>query len=412
MNSLLISSTFPPRVGGRENYIYQLFAHLPRSRVVALTPDREGDWRQFDAQSLTERRFKVLRCNPKRLEWFLGKRRERIVWAQYLARLCFREKIQVVHCAVAFPDSLTGLLIKRTLGLPYVAYAFGLEILRYKDQPWTQERMLLGLREASRVVTISEFTKQQVIKLDIPSDKIVLVPPATESSTFYPDPGAGLSVRQRYGLGDKKVILTVGRLVARKGHDKVIEALPAILRQVPEAIYLITSDGPERERLEGLAQSLGVGRHVIFAGPVAQDELIAYYNAADVFIMASRQIGDDVEGFGIVFLEANACGVPVIGGRSGGVVDAVADGESGFLVDPHDPADIAQRAVTLLRDADLAWRLGQKGLRWAQTRFTWANGASQIQAINEQLTAIPCKRSLAQAMRFLTQRGWVSVGVG
>jgi len=410
MKSLLISSTFPPRLGGRENYVYQLFAHLPQGEVVVLTPDRQGDWEQFDAQSLAEKKIKIIRCVPERLRWFLGKRRDRLDWVRYLARLCRREQVRVVHCATALPDGLTGLLIKRALGLPYVGYVFGLEILRYEDQPWAKERMLLGLKEASCVVAISEFTKRQVVRLGIPSERIVLVPPAVEMDAFYPDPAAGLAVRRRYGLGGKKVLLTVGRLVARKGHDRVIEALPAILRQVPDTVYLITSDGPERERLEKLAQTVGVEQDVIFTGPVPQSELLSYYNAADVFIMASRQMGSDVEGFGIVFLEASACGVPVIGGRSGGVVDAVADGESGFLVDPNDPADIAQRVVTLLQDTDLARRLGRQGLHRVRKQFTWASAAAQIRAVNEELSATPLRRSLVQAVRFLVQRQWAAIG--
>jgi len=412
MKSLVISSTFPPRVGGRENYIYQLCAHLPQGEVVVLTPDRQGDWERFDTQSLAEQGLKTIRCAPDGLHWFLRKRRERVGWARYLARLCRQEQVGVIHCATALPDGLTGLFIQRTLGLPYVLYTFGLEITRHQDESWAGERMLLGLKEASRVVTISEFTKQQVVKLGIPSERVPLVPPAVETDTFYPDPDAGLAVRQRYGLVGKKVLLTVGRLVARKGHDKVIEALPAILRQVSDVTYLVTSDGPERERLEELVQGLGLERHVIFAGSVPQSELLSYYNAADVFIMASRQIGSDVEGFGIVFLEANACGVPVIGGRSGGVVDAVSDGESGFLVDPNDPADIAQQAVTLLQDTELARQLGKQGLDRAHTQFTWINAAAHVQAINEELRPGPPRHSLVQAARFLMQRQWASTDAG
>jgi phosphatidylinositol alpha-1,6-mannosyltransferase len=390
--------------------MYQLFTHLPRGEVVVLTSDRQGDWERFDAQSLAEKGLKTIRCTPEGVHWFIGKRRERMGWARYLARLCRREQVEVIHCATALPDSLTGLLIKRTLGLPYVAYTFGLEIMRHDHQPWAKERMLLGLKEASRVVTISHFTKQQVVGLDIPGERIALVPPAVETNAFYPHPKAGLAIRQRYGLADKKVLLTVGRLVARKGCDKVIEALPTIVDQVPEATYLIAGDGPERERLRALTQDLGLEQLVIFAGSVPQNELLSYYNAADLFIMASRQIDSDVEGFGIVFLEANACGVPVVGGRSGGVVDAVSDGESGLLVDPHDRADIAEKVVTLLQNRELARRLGKQGLDRARRQFTWANAAAQVQAVNEALRMSPPRRSLVQAVRFLAHRQWVSIG--
>ncbi len=410
MKSLLITSTFPPRLGGRENYLYNLFAHLPAEEVVVLTPDREGDWERFDRESP----FPIIRTEPEGFQWFYqGGRRLRWRWFSFLARLCRQEEVRVVHCGTALPDGLSALLLQRTLGLPYVVYTFGLEVLRYRDQPWTHQRLMRALHEASRVVAISNFTKRELVRLGLPADKVTTIYPGLDTQRFRPDPEAGAALRKRLGLEGKKVILTLGRLVPRKGQDRVIEALPQVLRQVPDVVYLIAGDGPDRERLERLAWDQGVADHVRFVGRVAHGEGRAYYNAADLFVMASRRIeGEgDVEGFGIVFLEANACGLPVLGGRSGGVVEAVADGESGFLVDPNDPADIARHIVALLRYDELARRLGQQGLRRVRTQFSWRRAAAQVQAMNEALaTGSPQARfRLLQGAQFLLRKQWAAL---
>ena len=376
MDHLLIAHTFPPRVGGRESYLFNLFSRLGPARVTVVTPDREGEWETFDRSAP----FRMVRVSPEGPSWFFrGGRRQRLRWFFFLAGLCLRHRVGMVHCAVALPDGMTGLLLKRTLGLPYVQYVFGLEIARPALEPWTRERLGWVLQNADRVVAISRATADLAVRLGARPDRVVFVPPGVDVETYHPDPEAGARVHQQHGLDGRKVILTLGRLVARKGQDQVIRALPRVLEAVPQAVYLIAGSGPDRERLERLAEEVGVADRVIFAGRVPDGEVVAYYNGADVVAMPSREEPEtgDVEGFGMVFLEANACGKPVVGGRSGGVVDAVADGVTGFLVDPHDPADLAARLVTLLQDPDLARRMGEAGRERARREFAWGRLASR-----------------------------------
>ncbi len=167
-------------------------------------------------------------------------------------------------------------------------------------------------------------------------------------------------MRARYGLGDVPLLLSVGRLVARKGQDNLIRALPAILRRVPEAVVLIVGDGPDGPRLRGLVSALGVDRQVHFAGSVPWVDLPAHYAAADVFAMPCRTRGSglDVEGLGIVFLEASASGLPVIAGRSGGAPETVQPGRTGVVVDGRDVAQVARATTDLLTDRDRASDLG------------------------------------------------------
>src|SRR5437870_6418255 len=203
-----------------------------------------------------------------------------------------------------------------------------------------------------------------------------------------------MDLRQKL-LGDRhkdKVILSVGNLVARKGHDMVIRALPRLRQIIREVTYLIVGEGSYRAQLEQLAHDLGVRDRVVFAGALAED-LPDIYALSDVFVMPSReQIEEcDVEGFGLAFLEASACAKPVVGGRSGGIPDAIVDGGTGLLVNPHDPEDIANALARLLTNNHLAIRLGQEGRSWVIKYFNWARVADRVEGI---LQSVLQERSL------------------
>jgi len=378
---LLLTNTFPPRVGGREAYLFQIFTRLTPPTVV-VTPDREGDWEAFDRESP----LRVVRVQPEGPRWFYeGGRRRRLSWFAALTGLRWRERVDVIHCGVALPDGMSGWLLKRTLGCPYIVYTYAKEITSplpmkrlYSDRQQT-------LQEADRVVTISQYTRGELIRLGVDPARIVMVYPGVDATCFQPDGEARQRIRARHDLSDRPVLLTVARLIPRKGHDQVIEAMPLILSQVPEAVYLIVGSGPAEEHLRTLAQSRGVAERVIFVGAVSDEDLPAYYNAADLFLMPNREEGGDVEGFGIVFLEANACNKPVIGGRSGGTVDAVADGETGYLVDPYSPEAIAEAAICLLTDPTLARRMGERGRERVQREFSWERAAQQVQKLTAEV---------------------------
>ncbi|NLB96282.1 MAG: glycosyltransferase, partial [Armatimonadetes bacterium] len=186
----------------------------------------------------------------------------------------------------------------------------------------------------------------------------------------------------------RPVLVTVSRLLERKGHDVVLRALPRIAAAVPEVAYLVAGTGPREPVLRRLAGELGVAERVVFAGRVPDEELADYYGAADVFIHPNRELPNgDVEGFGIVFLEANAAGKPVIGGNSGGTPDAVVDGVTGFLIDPNDVDAVADAAIRLLTDRDLARKLGEQGRERARTEFTWERAVERLRALNRKVVA-------------------------
>jgi phosphatidyl-myo-inositol dimannoside synthase len=236
-------------------------------------------------------------------------------------------------------------------------------------------RMLLyhTLRSASLVIANSQFTGEAARRLGARAEQIAVIPPGVDPDRFRPGPRQ-TALLERHRIADSSpIVLSLGRLVARKGFDLVMRALPQVLTSFPETVYLVAGDGPDRHRLETFAAALGVKSQVRFTGALADEELPAYYNCADLFAMPSRYIESegDVEGFGMVFLEAGCSGVPVVGGKSGGIQDAVVDGITGYLVDPESPQECAAKIIALLSDPELGKRMGAAARRRALDQFQW-----------------------------------------
>ncbi len=363
MRILLCANDFPPAVGGIQTYSYQVAKNLSAlgEEVIVLAPHIKGD-QGFDCRQS----FKVIRIRQKIYLYFIF----------LYALLRFRtDKILITqradYAALAFWANLV-------LRVPYFIVVHGGEILLAGRRKSIRKHF----RRAEKIIAVSNFTAQEIVKIGIPKEKVTVIPDGVDPEKFKPGLNSA-TVETRHNLSDKKVILTVSHLVKRKGHANVIRALPSVLEKVPQAIYLIVGRGAEEDNLRKLAQASGILDSVVFAGYVPDEELPLYYNACHVFIMPSYEIKEegDVEGFGIVFLEANACGKPVIGGRSGGVVDAVIDGETGLLVDPLNTEEISTALVRLLTDESLAKRLGQRGRKRVENELNWQKVAEKIREI-------------------------------
>jgi phosphatidylinositol alpha-1,6-mannosyltransferase len=236
------------------------------------------------------------------------------------------------------------------------------------DNPasWLIERSRLrqATRRADHVIVPSTYTRDLLVDTGVELEAVTVLSPFRAEDPDRVPEDRQQAVRDRFGVGDRPVIVTISRLVERKGVDTAIEALATVRETVPDAAYVVAGEGPDRERLEGLAAEAGLADAVTFAGFVDEDTKQALYAAADVFVMPNRELADgDVEGFGIVFLEANLHGTPVVGGRSGGAIDAIEHGETGYLVDPTDPDEVAARLVELLNDPEIAQRMGENGRR-------------------------------------------------
>lgn len=228
-------------------------------------------------------------------------------------------------------------------------------------------------------VALGSYPATLLDRLGVARDRVFVSPEGVDLDALgQPDPSLDAEIAQRHGLAGKRILLTVGRLVPRKGHDLVIQALPTVLAAVPNTVYLIVGAGPNEQTLRNLVTEFRVTDQVVFCGEVAAAELPAYYAAADVFVMPSRETDDDVEGFGIVFLEAAAFAKPSIGGRSGGVSDAIADGVTGVLVDPDSVDELAQALCDLLSDPAKADAMGTAAKERALDDFQYATVAHNI----------------------------------
>ncbi len=356
MKVLLATNGFLPEVGGVQTYCYQLAKNLFSlgEEIIVLAPRTEGD-AVFDKRE----RFKIIRTEKKvcsRLAFLFLLKRKRI------------EKILVGHGShyvrLAF---LANLL----LNTPYYVIVHLEEILLSERKKIIQK----SFSRANKVITVSHFAKEKLVEIGIPENKIVVIPNGVDPVKFNPRLDSS-PIRKKHNLENKKVILTVARLGEHKGHANVIRALPQVLEKVSEAIYLVVGPGEEESRLNGLVKKLGLNDRVIFTGEVEEEELPLYYAACDVFIMPS-----DIEGFGIVFLEANACGKPVIGGKVGGITDAIIDGATGLLVDPFDINQIANALIKLLTKPGLAQKLGEKGRERIEKELNWKRMAQRIRKI-------------------------------
>ncbi|HEX4358320.1 MAG TPA: glycosyltransferase family 4 protein, partial [Pseudonocardia sp.] len=248
--------------------------------------------------------------------------------------------------------------------------------------------MLPGARQALRrigehsdvVTVVSRYTRRRFAAAFGPLAALEWLPPGIDTDRFAPDPAARAELRARYGLGDRPVVGCVSRLVARKGQDVLIAALPAIRRRVPGAALLLVGDGPYHDRLRRLAVQHGVEEHVVLTGPVRWDELPAHHAVADVFALPCRTRGRglDVEGLGIVLLEAAATGLPVLAGDSGGAPETVRRGETGQVVSGRDPVAVADALVELLADPDRARAMGAAGRAWMRRDWQWKGSAARL----------------------------------
>lgn len=399
---LVVANTFPPVHGGSA-VVYDSLARFGRGRVSVLAPRQDYRfgwpirfWREFDrAAPFRVHRIHLLRTpllsdDPSLLRRIAAALQDlaiRIDLLRALRRIARTEGIGVVCIGELVASGWLAAVCRRLFGLHSVIYVHGEEISSRMDYDMDGKRRRRALAAADGIVAVSRFTRSALeTTMGVPADKIALISNGVDLQRFRPRPRRA-DLLARYGLEGRRVLLTVGRLYARKGMDRVIESLPAVRRVLPDISYLLVGDGPYRPELERLATAHGVREAVVFAGAVPDAELIDHYALADAFIMANREMPDgDTEGFGLVFLEANACGIPVIAGRAGGSVDAVSDGVNGLVVDGDQSPQIAAAILRLFQDDTLRERLIRTGSAVA-ARSGWDSRVEQFLELCDRLVA-------------------------
>lgn len=370
--TLLVTNDFPPRPGGIQSYLQALAGELPPDDLVVYAPRWRGDSHlKFDA----EQKFQVVRHpTTLMLPTPLVLRRA--------ARLLRGENCDTVWFGAAAPLALLSPMLRRAGATRILASTHGHEV------GWS---MLPGARQALRVIGehtdvvtyVSRYTRGRFASAFGPHAALEYLPPGVDTEVFRPDPAARAELRERYGLGDRPTILCLSRLVPRKGQDALIVAMREIRDRIPGAVLVVAGGGPYEDKLHALAVALGVAEDVVFTGRVPSSELAAHHTLADVFAMPSRTRGAglDVEGLGIVYLEASASGVPVVAGRSGGAPETVLEGKTGRVVDGRNTTEIANAIVDILSDRDAAAQMGAAGRQWVEEQWRWDSLGARLRQL-------------------------------
>ena len=372
--TLFITNDFGPRAGGIETFVHGLIERLPKGSVIVYT-SAQANAQTFDAEWLLKYGVEVIRDRSKILL-----PTPRVIKA--CQKLISNRKLSKVAFGAAAPLAMMARAMRSAGAQKVVALTHGHEVWWAKVPPFSFAIRYMS-KNIDAITYLGDYTKGEISKALSEADgsKLVQIAPGIDVDHFIPTDSSNL--RAELGLTDKSVIISVGRLVHRKGQDKLIAALPAIKSAVPNVHLVLVGVGPHQEYLEKLALKLNVSDCVTFIGRINYAELPEYICLGDIFAMPSRSrfFGLEVEGLGIVYLEASACGLPVVGGKSGGAPDAVLVGETGMVVDGTNSSEIADACIELLNNPELCALMGANGRAWIIENWRWEIWATRYAAL-------------------------------
>jgi phosphatidylinositol alpha-1,6-mannosyltransferase len=404
-----VSEIFPPKTGGSGRWFWEVYRRLPRDTYVIAAGEHPRQ-AEFDRGH----DLRVLRLPLALRSWGLAS------WAgltgyanaiRKLSALVRAEEVGMLHCGRCLPEGMMALALKCWHGFPYACYVHGEElnvIAASRELRWLARRVL---RAAAFVIANSRNTRAILTdEWQVPGDRVRLLYPGVDTDRFVPAP-RNAAARAALRWGDRPVVLTVGRLQKRKGHDTMIRALTAVQKAVPDVLYAIAGDGEERQYLEGLAAQAGLTGHVQFLGEVNDDVLVRCYQQCDLFVLPNRRVGQDFEGFGMVLVEAQASGKPVVAGASGGTAETMRIPETGQAVSCEQPDGLARLVAEFLGNRARLTRMGEAARRWAVEQFDWSTLARQAEGIFSNAPASVRRFKAARDESPAAQDLAVSVGV-
>lgn len=359
---LLVTNDFGPRAGGIESFVIGLLERIPAGEVIVYTsfqPEHES----YDQKWFSDYQVRVVRDKSKVLL-----PTPRVI--RNLQRVVRQNSITKVWFGAAAPLGVSSRWLRKVGVKQIVALTHGHEVWWSKIWPFSWAISEIG-KQVDYVTYLGDFTKAALATQIKDSSKLIRVAPGIDTNHFSPRDSSDL--REKHGLAKRPTVISVGRLVHRKGQDRLIEAMPKVLESIPDVALVLVGEGPYRKELDALVKKYDLNNHVFFIGRINFAELPSYICMGDVFAMPSRSrlFGLEVEGLGIVYLEASSCGLPVIGGASGGAPDAVLNGETGYVVDGNDLNAISTQIVKLLGDAKLRQKMGERGREWAIESWRW-----------------------------------------
>jgi len=389
--ALLISEVFPPKTGGSGRWFWEIYRRLPREEcVIAAGEDARQD--QFDATH----DLHLMRLPLSFTTWGIASVsgiRQYLRTAWRIRRIVAANKVTMLHCGKCLPEGFLAWILHRLTGIPYLCYVHGEEMnlaSTSRELAWLTRRVLGG---AQFVIANSRNT-ESILKQnwDLSDERVRLLHPGVDTDWFVPCE-RNEPQRKLLGWTDRRVLLTVGRLQKRKGHDHLIMALKWIKEAIPEVIYAIVGDGDELGFLKALAVENKVEHHVQFLGELSDEALRRCYQQCDLFVLPNRQVGQDIEGFGMVLLEAQACGKPVVAGNSGGTAETMDLPHTGLVVDCENPETLAQNIISLLRDDNRLREMGEAARPWTIKEFDWKNLSLRAAKLFSGLLLAECKET-------------------
>lgn len=363
--ALVITELFMPTKGGTAVWFDEVYRRLGGKCIHIITSLVPGSDKHDSGHPNS-----IHRLNLKRYRWMkpesLGMY---IKLFLYSFKVAFTEPVNTVHAGRVLPEGMIALLIGRIFHKPVVVYAHGEEITTWVT-PLKSRILGFVYRNVDKVIANSDYTKRLLLDMKVKSERIELIYPGVDISRFRPEADTR-KLKERIQAGHSKLILSVGRLARRKGFDQVIRSIPYLVDRSIDVHYAIIGIGEDLDYLEELAEKLGISDRVHLLGHVDPDELPLWYNVADVFAMPNREVNGDTEGFGMVYIEAAACGVPSVAGNAGGTGSAVIHGETGYRVDGDQLMQVATVLEKMLTESELAAKLGERALERAREEFSW-----------------------------------------
>ena len=368
MKILVLAQVFPPRKGGSGQWLWDVYRDLPGAEVQVVAGRTDPGDDLFDQKAGVA----VTRLPLDFSSWgILGIRSaaEYLRTRRQVRRIASGFGPGAIHCGKSLPEGLIASSVSRRLGIPLTVFVHGEELTLGASSGELRRLTRYVLHRADTVIANSHHTKQILAEAwAVPDDRVAVMYPGVDTRRFVPSPPSA-DARRRLGWSGRRVVLTVGALQKRKGQDMMIRALPSIRERCPDVLYSIAGEGWERPYLERLTVECGVVDAVQFRGVPTQEELVECYQQCEVFALPNRRVGWDFEGFGIVLLEAQACGKPVVAGRSGGTAETMQPSCTGELVPCETPEPLADAIAALLLDEGRRAALGANARRWAVDQF-------------------------------------------
>lgn len=371
MKTLVISEIFPPKTGGSGRWLWEIYKRLNSEKEYVVVTSEASKAEGFDRDSP----IKIYRTGLSSTDWGILSIRGIIFYVRNFFRVRLiikKEKIERIHCGRTLPEGVLAWLFNKMYGIPYACYVHGEDVEMARQSREFIFVVQKVITDAKLLICNSQNTKKLLVdnwKTEL--SQIVVMNPGVDIDLFFPAP-RDIRIKEKLGWGERLVILTVSRLQERKGHDILIKALKSIAQEYPNVLYAIVGHGERKQELQTLVSELDLSNNVLFMANLSDEEMVLCYQQCDLFVLPNRTVGRDIEGFGMVLIEAQSCGKPVICGDSGGTVETLVDGVTGFVVNCDTPENLAELVIKTLADKDLVKDFGEKARAHVVKNFSWS----------------------------------------